>query len=151
MREELLNLIPNDLLNLIWVNVKPETKCSLNKTYFNTFYEKKLDLIINNFNGKSKRKCKYNYIQYIIKNEMFMYFDKMLNYFIHNKNSTLKIFYYNNLKFNNIYDMINFYINSYNLSTSKKMLNDILKNNNLSQLIKKTHKNNNNKNIRWIV
>ena len=38
MRDKLLNLIPDDLLNLIWKHIKPSLKYNLNKYYFNKFY-----------------------------------------------------------------------------------------------------------------
>ena len=34
MRDELLNLIPDDLLNLIWKHLKPSIKYSINKSLF---------------------------------------------------------------------------------------------------------------------
>ena len=38
MREETLNLIPDDLLNLIWVHIKPEIKYCVNKKFFDDLY-----------------------------------------------------------------------------------------------------------------
>ena len=49
---------------------------------------------------------------------------------------------------NNLIDFFNYYCNN---DKSKNIINNIIKNYNLSHLIKKSHKNNANKNIRWTI
>ena len=44
----LLNLIPNDILNLIWTYITPHCKYLLNKYYFNKYYKYRLFNIHNN-------------------------------------------------------------------------------------------------------
>ena len=38
MKDILLNLIPDELLNLIWKKVKPSIKYCVNKSYYIKFY-----------------------------------------------------------------------------------------------------------------
>ena len=179
MVEDLLNLIPIELLNLIWKNIKPSVKYSLNKHYLNKYYIYHFCLIhkkiycynkpyINTINSYLKyndlikflyniKFNKYDYYYYILKNNLSLFIEITLNFYIKNLyadyNINLNInklhqnkFIYKNIYFNNLIDFFNYYCNS---NKTKNIINNIIKNYNLSHLIKKSHKNNANKNIRW--
>tara|TARA_Y100000591_G_C21823879_1_gene695326 strand:+ start:172 stop:627 length:456 start_codon:yes stop_codon:yes gene_type:complete len=149
MKDSLLNLIPDDILNLIWLNVAQDVKYSLNKQYFEKFYFSRFNSILFNQN----RHYKYKYIHFVIKNDLNKIFEKLLYlYFKKIKSPSYNIFY-NNLKFNNIFDFMNYYIHqtniNRNINRNKIIFNDFIKTYKLSHLLKKTHKNNANKNIKW--
>ena len=145
MKDSLLNLIPYDILNLIWLNLAEDVKYSLNKEYFEKFYFSRFYSILFNQN----RHYKYKYIHFVIKNDLNKIFEKLIYLYFKNIKSPSYIFYYNNLKFNNIFDMMNYYIYQTNITRNKIIFNDFIKRYNLSHLLKKTHKNNANKNIKW--
>ena len=175
MVEDLLNLIPNELLNLIWKNIKPSIKYCLNKHYLNKYYIYHFCLIHKNLNCynklhittiNSRLKCNnlikflynikfnsYDYYYYILKNDLTLFIEITLNFYIKNLYANLNInklyqnkFLYKNIYFNNLIDFFYYYCNS---NKTKNVINNITKNYNLSHLIKKSHKNNANKNIRW--
>ena len=103
MRDELLNLMPDDLLNLIWVNIKPSVKYSLNKKNFNRYYFYRFGYINNKvlfrYKNLSMYECYFinnlNYIKYLIRNDSKFVLDNIINF-----------------KFK--YDNTNFMINSLN-------------------------------------
>ena len=169
MTNELLNLIPNDILNLIWKKITPKCKYILNKYYFNKYYSYRFysihntnnkigtiaNLQISNFNN-------YNYYYYILNNSLtyvsktilILYITSNTNSNNTNKNKNknknkatitdyTKKFVYKNIVFTNLVDFFYYYCNNKN-----EILN-IINKYNLSHLIKKSHKNNVNKNIRW--
>ena len=121
MRSDLLNLIPNDILNLIWKQLAPDFKYLLNK-----------------YNN-------YGYYYYLLTNNLLYFSKVVLSLYITNSNNTncYKKFIYKNVVFSNLVDFFYYYC------TKKSHIIDIVKKYNLSHLIKKTHKNNANKNIRW--
>ena len=160
MSNELLNLIPNDILNLIWQHITPNFKYLLNKYYFNKYYgyrlyylhnnklvTYKLEESVSNFNN-------YSYYYYILTNDL-LYFSKIiLTLYITNNNSIknsknnkdnyyYKKFIYKNIVFYNLIDFFYYYCNN------KRNILNIINKYDLSHLIKKSHKNNVNKNIRW--
>ena len=165
MRDELLNLIPDDLLNLIWKRVKPSIKYSINKYYFNKFYCVRFayinnknfiyNLYLSNYNFYIIKN--YAYIKYLIKNDCIIFLEKFLNHTLHNdkkiflKNSIV----FENNKFKNFIDLCYFYTNKYNAIKITIYIESIIKKQNLTYLIKKEHKNNktnnykNNKNKLW--
>lgn len=165
MRDELLNLIPDDLLNLIWKRVKPSLKYSINKYYFNKFYCVRFayinnknfiyNLYLSNYNFYIIKN--YAYIKYLIKNDCIIFLEKFLNHTLHNdkkiflKNSIV----FENNKFKNFIDLCYFYTNKYNAIKITIYIESIIKKHNLTYLIKKEHKNNktnnykNNKNKLW--
>jgi len=165
MRDELLNLIPDDLLNLIWKRVKPSLKYSINKYYFNKFYCVRFayinnknfiyNLYLSNYNFYIIKN--YAYIKYLIKNDCIIFLEKILNHTLHNdkkiflKNSIV----FENNKFKNFIDLCYFYTNKYNAIKITIYIESIIKKHNLTYLIKKEHKNNktnnykNNKNKLW--
>ena len=165
MRDELLNLIPDDLLNLIWKRVKPSLKYSINKYYFNKFYCVRFayinnknfiyNLYLSNYNFYIIKN--YAYIKYLIKNDCIIFLEKFLNHTLHtNKKFFLKnsIVFENN-KFKNFIDLCYFYTNKYNAIKITIYIESIIKKHKLTYLIKKEHKNNktnnykNNKNKLW--
>ena len=165
MRDELLNLIPDDLLNLIWKRVKPSIKYSINKYYFNKFYCVRFayinnknfiyNLYLSNYNFYIVKN--YAYIKYLIKNDCIIFLEKFLNHTLHTdkkfflKNSIV----FENNKFKNFIDLCYFYTNKYNAIKITIYIESIIKKHNLTYLIKKEHKNNktnnykNNKNKLW--
>ena len=165
MRDELLNLIPDDLLNLIWKRVKPSIKYSINKYYFNKFYCVRFayinnknfiyNLYLSNYNFYIVKN--YAYIKYLIKNDCILFLEKFLNHTLHTdkkfflKNSIV----FENNKFKNFIDLCYFYTNKYNAIKITIYIENIIKKYNLTYLIKKEHKNNktnnykNNKNKLW--
>ncbi len=165
MRDELLNLIPDDLLNLIWKRVKPSLKYSINKYYFNKFYCVRFayinnknfiyNLYLSNYNFYIIKN--YAYIKYLIKNDCIIFLEKILNHTLHNdkkiflKNSIV----FENNKFKNFIDLCYFYTNKYNAIKITIYIKSIIKKHKLTYLIKKEHKNNktnnykNNKNKLW--
>ena len=142
MRSDLLNLIPNDILNLIWKQLAPDFKYLLNKYYLNKYYNYRFYSIhVTNFNNFNN----YGYYYYLLTNDLLYFSKVVLSLYITNSNNTncYKKFIYKNVVFSNLVDFFYYYC------TKKSHIIDIIKKYNLSHLIKKTHKNNANKNIRW--
>ena len=95
MSNDLLNLIPNDILNLIWIQITPNYKYFLNKYYFNKYYDYRfftihhkklnnvLDLKISNYNN-------YSYYYYILTNDLIYFSKIILTLYITNNNSDSK-------------------------------------------------------------
>ena len=166
MKDDLLNLVPDDLLNLIWKPVKPSIKYNLNKYYFNKFYCVRFayinnknfiyNLYLSNYNFYIIKN--YAYIKYLIKNDCIMFLEKIFNYVMKNDNKKIilnnKIIFENN-KFKNFIDLCYFYSNKYNAIKITIYVESIIKKHNLTYLLKKEHKNNktnnykNNKNKLW--
>ena len=166
MRDELLNLIPDDILNLIWKRVKPSIKYSINKYYFNKFYSVRFaylnnknfihNLYLSNYNFFIVKN--YPYIKYLIKNDCIMFLEKILNYSMNNDKINFilnhNIVFQNN-KFKNFIDLCYFYSKKYKVEKITLLIENIIKKYNLMYLIKKQHKNNrtnnykNNKNRLW--
>ena len=157
MRDELLNLIPDDILNLIWEKVKPSIKYCVNNSYFNKFYCYRFTIISNKFlysNYANKYRFfvikNLNYINHLIKNDCLNMIEILIKFKIkHDKTDYIlnnKLIYENN-KFKNFIDFIYYYSKHYNALNIKCYK--------LTYLIKKEHKNNNankinNKNNKWI-
>ena len=125
MIDELLNLMPDDLLNLIWKRVKPSIKYSINKYYFNKFYCVRFayinnknfiyNLYLSNYNFYIIKN--YAYIKYLIKNDYIMFLEKMFNYIMKNDNKKIILnnaIIFENNKFKNFIDLCYFYSNKYN-------------------------------------
>jgi hypothetical protein len=154
MNTLLLNLIPNDILNLIWIHISPNYKYLLNKYYFNKYYSFRLYAIHNyKLTGFSNNFTNYSYYYYILTNDLLYFSKHILTLYIDNnsnkeiKNNKDKYYYkkfvYKNLIFYNLVDFFYYYCNN------KSEIINIINKYNLSHLIKKSHKNNANKNIRW--
>jgi hypothetical protein len=166
MRDELLNLMPDDLLNLIWKRVKPSIKYSINKYYFNKFYCVRFayinnknfiyNLYLSNYNFYIIKN--YAYIKYLIKNDCIIFLEKFLNYTLHTDKKTFILknsIVFENNKFKNFIDLCYFYSNKYNAIKITIYVECVIKKYNLTYLLKKEHKNNktnnykNNKNKLW--
>tara|TARA_Y100000992_G_C21268949_1_gene495546 strand:- start:1648 stop:2151 length:504 start_codon:yes stop_codon:yes gene_type:complete len=164
MNLDLLNLIPDELLNLIFKDLKPSIKYNLNKKLFHKFYKYRFCLINNKFMFRKSfigihdffYINNINYINYIIKKDCLMH----LNYLIvnkikyDNKNFIFNNFiYFQNYKFLNLIDLIFCLSKKYNSNKIYEYILLFIKNNKLTELIKKEHKynyknnNNNNKKI----
>jgi hypothetical protein len=152
MSNELLNLIPNDILNLIWEQIRPEYKYFLNKYYFEKYYSYRLYYIHNNKLGDIINFNNYSYYYYVLTNDLLYFSKYILTLYITNNSSNSKYnknncfykkFVYKNFVFYSLVDFFYYYCN--NKSTIIYIINKY----NLSHLIKKSHKNNVNKNIRW--
>ena len=162
MSNELLNLIPNDILNLIWKQITPNYKYLLNKYYFEKYYKYRFYYIHNNklgdiINLKISNFNNYSYYYYLLTNDLLYFSKNILTLYITNNNASkdsntnkynkdkcyYKKFVYKNIVFYSLVDFFYYYCN--NNSTIVNIINKY----NLSHLIKKSHKNNVNKNIRW--
>jgi len=152
MNTLLLNLIPNDILNLIWIHISPNYKYLLNKYYFNKYYSFRLYAIHNyKLTGFSNNFTNYSYYYYILTNDLLYFSKHILTLYIDNNKDTgsnkdkyyYKKFVYKNIIFYNLVDFFYYYCNN------KSEIINIINKYNLSHLIKKSHKNNANKNIRW--
>lgn len=165
MKNELLNLITDDILNLIWKRVKPSIKYCVNKNYFNKYYCYRFTIInnkyiynnyTNNYNFFIIKNL--NYINYLIKNNCLNMIELLINYKIkYDKTDFIlnnKLVYQNN-KFKNFIDYCYYYSKYYNSKNIYDYILHFIKYNKLTYLIKKEHKNNNvnkfnNKNNKWI-
>ena len=86
MKDELLNLIPSELLNLIYIRFNPSIKYKLNKENFINFYcyrfallnNKKIHYIkcLNHFDFYNIRN--YKYIKYLIKHNNIFCFENII-------------------------------------------------------------------------
>ena len=87
MNLELLNLIPNEILNLIFNNMKPTIKYSLNKKNFYKYYKYRFTFINNKylFYRKFIHKKDYffinnlNYMKFLIKNDVKLCTEFIIN------------------------------------------------------------------------
>ena len=166
MKDKLLNLIPDDLLNLIWKHVKPSLKYSINKYYFNKFYCVRFaylnnknfiyNLYLSNYNFYIVKN--YAYIKYLIKNDCLIFLEKFFYYTLQNDKKKFilnNVIIFENNKFKNFIDLCYFYSNKYNANKINILIENIIKKHNLTYLLKKQHKNNktnnykNNKNKLW--
>jgi hypothetical protein len=105
MNTLLLNLIPNDILNLIWTHISPDYKYLLNKYYFNKYYSLCLYVIHNykfdgciGFIGFINNFTNYSYYYYILTNDLLYISKNILTLYISNnvketKNNKYYIFY----------------------------------------------------------
>jgi hypothetical protein len=162
MRDDLLNLIPDDILNLILQRIKPTIKYTLNKDFFYKFYCYRFAIINDKFSFIHKKNLynnnyiikNFNYINYLIKNDINMILENIILYksnydekkFIFN----YKIFY-KNIKFKDFIDFCYFYALKYDSVKILTFFNYISKkyniNYDLTYLNKKKHKSNNKSNI----
>ncbi len=169
MKDELLNLIPDDILNLIWEYIKPSEKYCANKTLFTEFYNSRFFLVnkthkFNNYRYSSVNKNtnifkinNYNYIHFLIKNDLVIFMHYILDLHIESCfENNINILYhykmqYNNYKFENLIDFCYYFCNKYKSYGVTNYINYLINKYKLTHLIKKIHKNNNRKNIKWII
>jgi hypothetical protein len=152
MSKELFASLPNEVLNLIWTHITPLVKYSLNKENFNKYYMRRYYNIHSSpiiyFNN-------YNYYYYLIKHDLLIFSEIVLKMYIEKLISgelVIKKYnniYYKNINFYSLIDFFYYYSNNSNNSKSKDFITQIIRKYNLTHLIKKIHKNNVNKNIRW--
>ena len=153
MHNELFASLPNEVLNLIWTYIDPLLKYSLNKINFNQYYNYRYNNIHYNANVSPNIYFNnYNYYYYILKHDLLIFSESVLNLYVqmlvngelvikkHNK------IYYKSLNFYSLIDFFHYYSNN---KKSKELIMEIIKKYNLTHLIKKIHKNNVTKNIRW--
>lgn len=158
MRDELLKLLPDEILNLIFIRVKPSLKYNLNKDFFYKYYKYRFNIINENYFILSNKKTdinkyiikNYNYIKYLIQYDIILSMNLiLLSKYNNNDNFKNKKFIFQNKKFNNFLDFCYYYSNKYN---SNNILDILL--NNYIQFINLNNKNNisynHNKNIKWI-
>ena len=137
MRDELLNLMPDDLLNLIWVNIKPSVKYSLNKKYFNRYYFYRFGYINNKvlfrYKNISMYECYFinnlNYIKYLIRNDIKFVLDNIINFKFKYDNTNYiktKKIVFENIRFLNFIDLCLFYSLKYNSENIRLFITDII-------------------------
>lgn len=163
MNLELLNLIPDELLNLISKDLKPSVKYSLNKKLFYKYYKYRFCLINNKFMFRKMYIGmhdffyinNFNYIKYIIKNNCLIHLDYLLTnkmrydskkYIINN------YIYFENIRYDNFILFVYILCKKYNSLIINNYILDFVKKNKLTELIKKEHKNNyknNSKQNKW--
>ena len=166
---ELLNLIPNEILNLIWRHVKPSVKYNINKYYFNKFYCVRFAYLNNkNFlyniyltNYNKFIITNYNYFKYLIKNNNIMFIKLIIDTRLNSNNSNNsnnsknyileKKIFFENKNFINILDFTLYYAKKFKIQNIYKYIIELIKKNNLTNIEKKKHKHNNNKLIKWII
>ena len=163
MSEELFASLPYEVLNLVWTYVDPLLKYSLNKENFNKYYNCRYINIYYNANVSANASLiiyfnKYNYYYYLIKHDLLIFCKIVLQMYIEKLVSGELVIkkhnniYYKNMNFYSLIDFFYYYSknnsNSNNNST-KDLIIEIINKYNLTHLIKKIHKNNVNKNIRW--
>ena len=179
MSEELFASLPNEVLNLVWTYIHPLLKYSLNKENFNKYYNCRYINIYYNANASPNAIPimyfnKYNYYYYLIKHDLLifselvlqMYIEKLVSGQLLSRELVIKKhnnIYYKNINFYSLIDFFYYYScnnssnstnnsnnsNSSNSKKSKDLIIGIINKYNLTHLIKKIHKNNVNKNIRW--
>lgn len=171
MKYELLNLIPDDLLNLIWRHVKPSIKYKLNKQYFEKFFGFRFSYInitkqyvyINKYYSTINLYIikNFNYITYLIKHDLYIFIENIISYKItYDKTEFifLKLIIFKNKKFKNFIEFCYYYSKKFDSQKIHNFICIIIKKYKLTHLIKKEHKNNSinknnnkNKNIKWII
>lgn len=158
MRDELLKLLPDELLNLIFIRIKPSLKYNLNRYLFYKYYKYRFNIINENYFILSNKKTdinkyiikNYNYIKYLIQHDINMSINLiLLSKYSNNDNFKNKKIIFQNKKFNNFLDFCYYYSKKYN---SNNILDILL--NNYIQFINLNNKNNisyiHNKNNKWI-
>lgn len=161
MYNELFASLPNEVLNLIWTYIDPLLKYSLNKINFNKYYNYRYINIHYNANIRPNVSPNvipiiyfnnYNYYYYLLKHDLLIFSESVLNLYVEKLVSGQLVIkkhnniYYKNLNFYSLIDFFHYYSNN---RKSKDLIIEIIRKYNLTHLIKKIHKNNVNKNIRW--
>ena len=179
MYKELFASLPNEVLNLVWMYIDPLLKYNLNKDNFNKYYMSRYYNIHYNANARPNARPNaspnaipiiffnnYNYYYYLIKHDLLIFSEIVLQMYIEKLVSgELVIKKHNTIIFKNVnfYSLIDFFYyysnnsnnsnnnnsNNSNSKKSKDLIIGIINKYNLTHLIKKIHKNNVNKNIRW--
>tara|TARA_Y100000389_G_C17432174_1_gene503351 strand:+ start:247 stop:756 length:510 start_codon:yes stop_codon:yes gene_type:complete len=162
---EYLDLLPEELLSIIFSYVKPSIKYTLNKILFNKYYKYRLHYVNNNrikYYNSNNSICdcyiikNLNYIKYLINYDNSLVLNNILSYKIKNDKSKFiinKKLKFENTKFNNFIDFCYFYSNKYNSFKIKLLVDNIIKYYSKDYKViihsKNNYKNIKNKNIRW--
>jgi len=116
MREEFLERIPDDIMNIIYGYIRPWVKYSLTKNNFNKFYFLRIGYINNRvllYYLKSIRvyECyvlkNLNYIKFLLKNDLLMMIKNIIEYKLKNDTSNYilkKPIIFESMKFKNFVD-----------------------------------------------
>tara|TARA_B100001093_G_scaffold490309_1_gene529228 strand:- start:1326 stop:1832 length:507 start_codon:yes stop_codon:yes gene_type:complete len=161
---DLFNLIPDDIMYLIWKQVKPSIKYYINKQNFYKYYKYRLAYVNNTrikYNNIFICDCylikNLNYIKYLINIDAGLILNHIIKYKIKNDNSKFiinKKLKFENIKFNNFIDFCYFYSKKFNSKSIKNIIEDVMKYYNKKYDVVVHEKNKNykyikNKNIRW--
>ena len=172
MRNDLLDRIPDDLLLIIFRHIRPSVKYKLTKTYFNKFYFIRLGyinnkILLHNVKRIVKYECyiikNYNYIKYVIRNDLLFVIKNVLDYKLSNDKSKYilkKPMIFENIKFINFIDFCNLLCLKYKSKKVLEYINKIIVENDvkISKEYKSYDRSNSNKlknnlknkNINWI-
>ena len=171
MREEFLERIPDDIMNIIFRYIKPSTKYSLTKEYFERYYCIRFGYINNRIilyyiKTLSIYDCyiirNLNYIKFLLKNDIYLVLKKIINFKLTKDRSNYiitKPIIFQNFKYKNFIDfcyLLSIKYKGYkNLDflTQVIILNDIKisKNIKIYDTNNSDKKNLKNKNKKWIV
>ena len=163
---EYFDLLPEELLSIIFLYVKSSIKYTLNKRLFNKYYKYRLAYVNNNnrlkyYNNNLICDCyiikNLNYIKYLINHDNSFILNNILSYKMKNDKSKFiinKNLKFENIKFNNFIDFCYFYSNKFNSDKIKLLIGEIVKYYSKDYKVVIHGKNNNyknikNKNIRW--
>ena len=119
---ELLNKLPNDILNHIFNYISPTTLIFLNKTLLKNNYSNYFDYIypvITNYNSNTDK-----YIKGLLRNDKHLLLDLIVNKYF-KKFITFKNYRWGNMRFGTYYHYL-IYISKYHYKSTK--CNNILKN-----------------------
>jgi hypothetical protein len=161
---EILNLIPEEILNIIFKRIRPTLKYNLNKKYFIKYYHIRFTLVNNKhifFHNKIIPYNLYiinniNYIKYLIKyDNKFILETILINKLENDKTNFIlnKKIFFENKKFDNLFNLLYYYSNKNKSYKILSLIDYLIKKYNLSMFLKKQHKNNNknyNKNKIWM-
>ena len=171
MKDEFLKRIPDDIMNIIFRYIKPSTKYSLTKEYFERYYCIRFGYINNRIilyyiKTLSIYDCyiirNLNYIKFLLKNDIYLVLKKIINFKLTKDRSNYiitKPIIFQNFKYKNFIDfcyLLSIKYKGYkNLDflTQVIILNDIKisKNIKIYDTNNSDKKNLKNKNKKWIV
>ena len=166
MKNILLDMLPDDILNRIFHYIKPSVKYALTKKYFEKFYYIRLGYINNRriyyknlsiYDGYIITNMKY--IKFLIKNDLLLMIKNIFDYKLNNDKTEYvlkKIILFENIKFKNFFDLCYYFAMKYNSVNTIKYINKLLNDYNISiyhkiRNYKKKHKYIKNKNERWSI
>ena len=101
MSIQLYASLPNEVLYLVWINIDPLLKYSLNKENFNNYYSYRY----NNIHFKNNIHFNnYNYYYYLLKHDLLIFNELVLNLYVQKLvNGELVIKKHNTIYYKNIY------------------------------------------------
>ena len=162
---EYFDLLPEEILSIIFLYVKSSIKYTLNKRLFKKYYKYRLAYVNNNrlkyYNNNLICDCyiikNLNYIKYLINHDNSFILNNILSYKMKNDKSKFiinKNLKFENIKLNNFIDFCYFYSNKFNANSVKNIIDDVVKMYGKEYKVvihgkNKDHKYIKNKNIRW--